>query len=216
MIKYFLFDLDGTLTDPREGITRSVQFGLEHFGICENREEVLLKFIGPPLIDSFQNVTGLSYDDSVAAVAKYRERFSVVGLFENSLIPGVSEMLSQLSKTDKTICLATSKPDVFTLRILNHFGISGYFDFVGAATLDGRIGKKAEVIRTVLAHYPDAEASEFIMIGDRKEDILGAKECSLASVGVRFGYAEEGELEKAGADYIVGSVEELEDLLKSL
>ncbi len=209
MYRYLLFDLDGTLTDPQEGITRSVQYALESFGIREERRELLLQYIGPPLIDSFMGESGLTLREAEEAVKKYRERYTAKGAFENRIIPGIPSLLADLKMAGLTLCVATSKPDFYTLPILERYGILKYFDFVGAATLDGTVSRKAEVIDLVLAHYPHAAKGEYVMIGDRKEDILGAKERGIASIGVRFGYAKPGELEAAGADYIADTVEDL-------
>ena len=213
MFRYLMFDLDGTLTDPWEGITRSVQYALAHFGIREERMELLLQYIGPPLIDSFMNESGLSFEDGELAVKKYRERYTAKGMFENRIIPGIPSLLADLNNAGFVLCVATSKPDFYTLPILERYGIRKYFDFVGAATLDGAVSRKAEVIDLVLARYPEVDREKFVMIGDRKEDILGAKERGIATIGVRFGYAKPGELEEAGADRIADTVEELEQIL---
>ncbi len=213
MYRYLLFDLDGTLTDPWKGITRSVQYALSSFGIREERMEVLLQYIGPPLVDSFMNESGLCRRDAEKAVAKYRERYTAIGMYENSIIPGIPALLADLKKAGFVMCVATSKPGFYTLPILDRYGIRKYFDFVGAATLDGAVSRKTEVIDLILKNYPGAGREEYVMIGDRKEDILGAKERGIASIGVRFGYAKAGELEEACADRIADTVEDLKELL---
>ena len=213
MYRVLLFDLDGTLTDPEEGITRSVQYALAAFGIREERRELLLQYIGPPLVDSFMDESGLTRAQAELAVVKYRERYTARGVFENRILPGIPSLLADLRAAGFILCVATSKPDFYTLQILERYGIMKYFDFVGAATLDGSVSRKAEVIDLVLAHFPDEAREEFVMIGDRKEDILGAKECGIASVGVRFGYARPGELEAAGADRIADTVADLKRIL---
>ena len=213
---YILFDLDGTITDPKEGITKSVQYALEDFGIQEPDLEKLTCFIGPPLVQSFQEYYGFDEAEAQRAVQRYRQRFAEVGIFENGVYEGVHEMLSELNNAGKTLCLATSKPGVFAKKILEHYHLAPYFTVVVGSELDGRRSDKAEVIEEVLHRLAITESREkAVMVGDRRHDILGAKRCGLTSVGVSFGYAEPGELEKAGADYVVSSVAELGELLQS-
>lgn len=213
MFDFILFDLDGTLTDSKEGIINCVRYALESFGIHEEDMAVLLRFIGPPLADMFKETYGFTDEQTLAVVAKYRERYSTVGLFENSLIDGAEELLSALHKSGKRLVLATSKPFVFAERIIKEFGIDKYFDYAVGAELDGTLGRKDEVIQEVLRRAEIADLSKAVMVGDRKHDILGAKKCKIASVGVRCGYAEENELEQAGADYICENLAELKDFL---
>ena len=209
MYKYVLFDLDGTLTNPEIGITNSVMYALEKFGIkVENRKE-LHPFIGPPLSYSFQTYYGFSEEDSELAIKYYRERFSVKGLYENEVYVGVEKMLQDLKDSGKSLILATSKPEEFTLKILEHFDLLKYFDFVAGATMDGSRGEKADVIRYALEISGIKDKSMAIMVGDRKYDILGAKENGLNSVGVLFGFGDYEELTTAGADYIAESVEDI-------
>lgn len=213
-----LFDLDGTLTDPKEGITRCVDHALRHFGIQTEDLDALTKFIGPPLIDSFMEFYGFDEEKAKLAIEKYRERFSTVGVFENRVYPGIADMLAHLQDAGKTLALATSKPWVFAERILEKFELAPYFSVVVGSELDGRRNAKAEVIAEVLARLQlsKKDRGRCMMIGDRRHDILGAKVNGIASLGVRFGYAEPGELEKAGADYIADSVEQAEALLLTL
>ena len=209
MYQYILFDLDGTLTNPEIGITSSVMYALEKFNIkVEDRKE-LHPFIGPPLGDSFQRYYGLSEEESQLAIKYYRERFSVKGLYENEVYEGVDKLLQQLKEGGKTLIIATSKPEEFTLKILKHFDLLKYFDYVAGATMDGSRGEKADVIRYALKISGIKDKSKAIMIGDRKYDILGAKENGLNSIGVLFGFGDYEELSKAGADYVVKSVEEI-------
>ena len=209
MFKYVLFDLDGTLTNPEIGITNCVMYSLEKFGIkVEDRKE-LHPFIGPPLTYSFQTVYGLSEEDSELAVKYYRERFSVNGLYENEVFDGVEKLLQELKNRGKILIIATSKPEEFTLKILDHFDLLKYFDFIAGATMDGSRSEKADVIRYALEISGVEDKSQAIMIGDTHYDILGAKENGLASMGVLFGFGNYEELAKAGADYIVESVEDI-------
>ena len=209
MYKYVLFDLDGTLTNPEIGITSSVMYALKKFGIIVEDRKALYPFIGPPLTYSFQTFYGLSPEESELAVKYYRERFSVKGLYENEVYAGVEKMLQQLKDSGKILVIATSKPEEFTLKILEHFDLLKYFDFVAGATMDGSRGEKADVIRYALEISGIKDKSQTIMIGDRNYDILGAKENGLASMGVLFGFGDYEELTKAGADYIVSSVEDI-------
>ena len=213
MFELILFDLDGTLTDPKDGITNCVKYALKSFGITEKDENKLLKFIGPPLYDSFRNLYGFSEKDANFAVEKYRERFSDIGIFENRIFPDTKNTLKRLKNTGKKIALATSKPYVFAERILKHFEIFNLFDYRVGAELDGRRGYKDEVIREVLRLAAPYVLSEVIMVGDRKNDILGAKKCGIKSIGLRCGYAEPDELENAGADYIFDNLKDMADFI---
>ncbi len=212
MYKTILLDLDGTLTDPGIGITNSVMYALDKYGIKVADRRELYSFIGPPLIDSFTGIYGFDREKGEQAVAYYREYFSVTGLFENELYDGIPELLSDLKSRGFKLVLATSKPDVYAVRILEHFGLDKYFDHIAAATLDGHINHKDEVIALALT-LSGAEKSDAVMIGDRKYDILGANAHGLASIGVTYGYGSREELCEAGATYVVGSVEELRRLL---
>ena len=217
MKKILLIDLDGTLTDPKEGITKCVQYALKHFGI-ESETEELMCFIGPPLVDSFKEFYKMSEDDALVAVEKYRERFRDIGIFENGVYVGISHMLSKCKDMGYIIGLATSKPEEFAIRILEKYELAKYFDEITGSTMDGSRNNKTDVIREAFARMNITECNidEVLMIGDREHDIIGAKNCGIESVGVNFGYASDGELQAAGADYIVDSVKELEDLLERL
>ncbi len=212
MFQYLLFDLDGTLTDPYEGITRSFQYALDAYGIQEEQEN-LKRVIGPPLIDAFMEFYGFSREKGEEAVAKYRERFSRVGLFENEVYSGIPELLARLKDAGKILCLATAKPEVFAKRILEKFDLAQYFTVVVGAELDGTRNYKDEVIAEVLKQLDSPPLEEVLMIGDRKQDIVGAKACGVSVLGVRFGYAEPMELEDAGCTCYAETVEELERYL---
>lgn len=215
MMKYIFFDLDGTLTDPQEGITNCVRYALEEFGIREDDYGRLMRFIGPPLVDSFSQYYGFDKEKSLAAVAKYRERFGDIGLFENRVYDGIHELLRKLKDAGKILVLATSKPRIYALKILAKYGLDGYFSFVSGAELDGTRNYKDEVIRYAMENI-GCSADEVVMVGDRQQDILGAKKCGITSCGVCFGYAEPGELEAVDADYIADNIEELEAILLGL
>lgn len=209
-----LFDLDGTLTDPKEGITKSVAYALKHFGIEEDPDH-LVSFIGPPLKESFMTYYGFSEEQAILAIEKYRERFSDVGLFENKVYPGIYEMLNVLIASGKKLAVATSKPEVFAKRILEKFDLEMYFEWIVGSELDGTRCKKAEVIEEVFkrAGISKEQREDCLMIGDRKHDIEGAKACGIHGLGVEFGYAPEGELVAAGAEYTVSTVDELKAFL---
>lgn len=209
--KYIFFDLDGTLTDPKEGITKCVQYALEYFGIHENPDN-LTNFIGPPLVDSFMEFYKFPKDKALEAVEKYRERFSKIGIFENRVYDGVEDMLQKLVDTGHILVLATSKPKVFADIVVKKYRIRPYLKMVSGSELDGTRNNKDEVIEYALKKI-GCPRERTIMVGDRRQDIIGAKKCGIASCGVRFGYAEPGELEAAGADFIVDDMGGLLNLL---
>ena len=219
MFQYCLFDLDGTLTDPKEGITRSVQHALKYFGIEEPDLDRLEPFIGPPLKDSFMEFYGLSEEQALKAVEVYRERFAPVGVLENEMIPGTGQMLAHAREKGIHLAVASSKPLVFVRQILRHFQIEEYFEVVVGSELDGTRGSKEEVVEEALRQLgilemdPADKKSLCAMIGDRKFDIQGAIAHGLTGIGVSFGYAGEGELSVAGADMVADTMEQLERIL---
>lgn len=207
------FDLDGTLTDPGIGITNSVAYAYKKFGLSVPKREELYKYIGPPLVWSFMTYCGFNEEKAHLAVEYYREYFSVNGKFENEVYTGIPELLRDLKKTGKRLSVATSKPDLFTLQILEHFGLDVYFDFVAAATMDEKRTNKHDVIEYAICNMNITDRSDIVMVGDRKHDMEGARKSGIASVGVLYGYGDRQELEKADAKIIVGSVEELRGVL---
>lgn len=211
--RYLLFDLDGTLTNPGEGITRCVEYALQHFGIVVNDLRDLYPFIGPPLNDSFKEFYHFTEEQAKEASLKYHERFADTGIYENQIYEGIVDFLERAKQQGYQMMLATSKPDVFASRILDHFHLTDYFSFVGGSGLDGSRHSKADVIAYVLSENQIMDLSKVVMIGDRKHDILGAKQMGVDSIGVLYGYGDQKELEEAGANYIVGSINELEKLL---
>lgn len=197
-----LFDLDGTLTDPGEGITNSVIFSLEKFGITVSNRAELYKFIGPPLLYSYKEYYGFSESDAKLAIKYYREYFSEKGIFENRVYDGITDMLGKLRGNNIRLSVATSKPDPFAVKILEHFGLTEYFSLVAGATMDETRSEKHEVIEYALRGLHIEDKARCIMVGDRKHDILGAKKNGLKSVGVLYGYGSRGELETEGADML--------------
>lgn len=232
MFQYVLFDLDGTLTDPKLGITTCVQFALKSFGIEEENLDKLEPFIGPPLIESFKQFYGFSQEQAIQAQEKYRERFSVTGWSENELYPGIDKMLKTLSERGMKLAVASSKPEVFVEKILVHFGIREYFTAAVGSELDGRRINKDEVVLEALYRIGMLTKEEVeyyltegiihgnglindhcAMVGDRKFDVEGAKAMNVTSVAVSYGYAQGEELKLAQPDYIADSVEELQRIL---
>ena len=211
MFTHIFFDLDGTLTDPAQGITNSFIHALKYFGRELPSYEELCKLIGPPLPYSFETILGFPKEKVMEAVAKYREYFATKGLFENSVYPGIPELLQTLKEKGKHLVVATSKPEEYSIKIIEHFGLSNYFDFVCGSLMDESRSKKAEVIAYALERcgLGEDDQSRVLMVGDRLHDIEGAQQNGLKSCGVLFGYGSREELEEAGADYIVKDVMDL-------
>lgn len=214
-IKNYLFDLDGTLSDPSEGITKSVAHALKYFGIEVDDLTKLNVFIGPPLVDGFMEFFGLSEEDAQKGLIYYRERFSVVGKFENNMFSVVPSMLKELKERGKTLIIATSKPSVYTIDILKHFGIYEYFDFVSGNTLKEEHPTKEDIISNAVRAL-GIDPLESVMVGDRKFDINAGKHFGMKTVGCAFGFPVGDELEKAGADYIAKTPEEMKNIVLSL
>lgn len=211
--QYILFDLDGTLTDPMEGITRSAQHALKHFGIEVSDHTSLDFFIGPPLRDTFKQRYGMSEEDADEAIRIFREYFEPKGIFENEIYEGIPRLLEHLTQAGRSLILATSKPVDFAERILEYFDIKDYFDFVAGSTMDERRADKEEVIGYALEECQLIDLSELVMVGDRKYDIQAAKAFGIYTIGVLYGYGSKEELKKAGADCLVKTVDELEEVL---
>lgn len=207
--QYILFDLDGTLTDPGIGITNSVMHALRKYGIEVADRTELYKFIGPPLIESFEKYYGFSHEEAVKSVDYYREYYRDKGIYENSVYDGIENLLAALYKEGKKIILATSKPELFAKQILRHFDLEKYFLFAAGSTMDETRTNKAEVIEYALSECGITDKSSVVMIGDREHDIIGANKNGIDSIGVLFGYGSREELEAAGATYIAETVGEI-------
>ncbi|MCL1804544.1 MAG: HAD hydrolase-like protein [Clostridiales bacterium] len=209
-----LFDLDGTLTDPKLGITKSFQYTLSSFGINEELDS-LTKFIGPPLRESFRDTYGFSDSDTELAVAKYREYFSETGLYENAVYPGIPETLRKLKLNGKMLAVATSKTTVYTNRILEHFKLDGFFAYVSGDQMDGSLTKngKRDIVRIAIETLDPKRQISVVMIGDREHDIIAANENGIDSIGNTWGYGSRRELEIAGATRIVDTIDELYSLI---
>lgn len=214
MFKICLFDLDGTLTDSKEGIIKSFQYTLKHFGIKEP-DCGYEHFIGPALRDIFKTHCG--FDDAMAetATAKYRERYATVGMYENKLYPGVAETLAALKDNGATVALATSKTAVYADKILKHFDIYDYFSFTAGSNFDGTRSDKKELIEYALdgLNVGEERKKTAVMAGDREYDITGAKRAGIKSIGVTYGYGSREELVSAGADYLAASPRELLEII---
>ena len=210
--KYLFFDLDGTLTDPMQGITRSVRYALRYFGIEVADLRELTPFIGPPLADSFKERYGMTDAEAETAVAKYREYYAPKGIFENEVYPGIPSLLADTAAAGCVNVMATSKPTPFARQIAAHFGLEPYFRLISGSTLDGRRTTKADVIRHALGELEIAPR-EAVMIGDRRYDVEGAAETGLDSIAAAWGYAQPGELEAAHPGRFAPDVAALRRLL---
>ena len=209
MYDVILFDLDGTLTDSGLGITNSVKYALEKEGITVNDRSELFCFIGPPLVESFQKFYGFSPEKALEITHVYREYYSEKGIFENEVYGGIEELLKKLKENGKRIVVATSKPELFARKILDHFSLSQYFEYIAGSNMNETRTGKSEVIEYALESCGVTDPEKVIMVGDREHDILGAKKIGTASIGVLWGYGSREELEKAGADYIAQTPDEV-------
>lgn len=208
-----LFDLDGTLTDPKEGILNSVHYALKKKNIVENHPEELLSFIGPPLHLSFKNRYHLTDEKAFEIVRVFREYFAVKGIFENTLYSGIFELLQELKRQKKTIALATAKPTHFAKQVIEHFKIAPFIDYIAGANTDGSRTDKKEIVayaKEITGNKPDAE---YLMIGDREYDIMGAHFNNVETCWVTYGYGEEAIVIKENPKYICHTVADLSDLL---
>ena len=212
--KYILFDLDGTLTDSKEGIFRCFRHAFEKLGTEIPDDATMRSFLGPPLTESFRRVLG-DEDKAAEGVKIYRERYSTVGLFENRPYDGIAELLASLRERGYILAVATSKPEPFSCRILDRFSLIGYFDTVTGCGLDGSLDTKREVIEETLRRLGVKDKSEAIMVGDRMHDIIGAREAGLECIGAGWGFGEISELEEYGAVCIARTVAELGELFLS-
>lgn len=210
-----LWDLDGTLTDPKIGITRSVQYALQKLGFPFPHEDALEWVIGPPLKESFKILLGTNSDDLLnQAVTFYRERYREIGMYENIVYPGIPELLAQLKEMGIQHFLATSKPTVFAEKILQHFSLDGYFSAMMGSELTGKLVEKEDLIREVLRQVSDSSLSKTVMIGDRRYDVEGARSNKIKVISVGYGYGTIEELQAAAPDYFVSSVQDLGRLLQ--
>ncbi|KJR48914.1 Phosphoglycolate phosphatase [Desulfosporosinus sp. I2] len=212
--KVLLWDLDGTLTDPKVGITLSVQYALSKLNYPLPKVDDLDWIIGPPLRESFKTLLQTTEETLLdRAIRLYRERYQEIGLYENIVYPGIPELLSQLKDKGCRHLLATSKPGVFANRILQHFSIDSYFSVIMGSELNGQFVEKEVLIGEVLKNVPSELHSKTVMIGDRRFDVQGARANHIDVISVGYGYGTVEELHKANPDFIVQSVKDLENLL---
>jgi len=214
MYKYILFDLDGTITDPKVGITKSFQYALRKYDIQEDDLDELEKVIGPPLKDSFVDFYGFSEDKANEAIECFREYFKDKGIFENIAYEGIEEVLSTLKKSGKTLAVSTSKPTVFAKRVLDYFKLTDYFEVIVGSHLDGSRSDKKEVIEETLNQLKVTSKDQVIMIGDRKHDIVGAQKNNVDSIGVLYGYGSFEEMIAINPTHLVRDVKQLINIIK--
>jgi phosphoglycolate phosphatase len=203
------FDLDGTLTDPRPGITRSIQYALRKLDRAAPSEDELTWCIGPPLHASLKKLVGTD-DLADKALSLYRERFADIGLFENEVYPGIEDTLSVLARSGRRLFVATSKPGVYAERIIDHFKLRVYFERVFGTELDGRRSDKSDLLGHAL-QTTGVDPSQAMMIGDRSHDMIGARNNGMTAVGVLYGYGSKEELLDAGAHHICATPQRLLD-----
>lgn len=211
--QYIFFDLDGTLTDSQEGITKSVAYALSHFGIEVEDLTTLNVFIGPPLLDSFMKYFDFTETDARKAIDIYREYFSVTGKFENRVYEGIPQLLQRLKKAGKKLVVATSKPEVFARQIMEHFDLAEYFEETYGADLEGNRANKDQVLAYALKAQNVTDLSRAVMVGDREHDVLGAKKCGLKTIGVLYGFGDLSELEESGAVAVAETPEQVGNLI---
>ena len=210
--KVILVDLDGTLTDPKIGITKSVKYALLKLGVEEDDSTKFVKFIGFPLLESFKKYYPFDDAKGKKAVGFYREYYAKQGIFEATLYPHIPNFLMQLYESNKVVILATLKPTIYTEQILKHFDLHKWFTSIKGSNLDLTLTHKDEIIQHIISNVQDYHRNEMVMIGDRVGDIIGAKKNGIDSIAVTYGYGSRGELEQANPTYIVHSVEELKSL----
>ncbi len=213
MYKYILFDLDGTVADSAEGVTNSVYYALSHMGIEVADKSELKKFIGPPLSSSFKEFYNFSEDQIKKGTALYREYYTDKGINEATIFDGIEPLLHELKTCGRKIILATSKPEVFAVKIIENFGVSEYFDVIAGSTLDEERNTKTKVIEYALEKAGVTDLSEALMIGDRKHDVIGANETGIRCAYILYGYGNREEAEEYNADYILDTVNDLEKFL---
>lgn len=215
-LSYVFFDLDGTVTDPKEGITKSIQFSLRKFGIEVTDLDSLCPLIGPPLSQSYENFFCFSHEQALEAVDEYRVYYKDRGIFECYLYDGIKELVKDLHESGVKVVLATSKPEGYATQILEHFDILKYFDVVAGSTMDGSRVEKADVIRHAISKLDGFNTEEAVMIGDRKFDYNGASECGIPCILIGYGYGKMQELIDCNPFAIINTVEELHNFLDSI
>lgn len=205
-----LFDLDGTLVNTEEGVTKSLRYALKKYGIKETDQNKLKRFIGPPLAESFQREYGFSPEKAKEATEFFRERYETVGVFECALYPEVEETLKALKEKGCRICVASSKQEESCRQILEHFHVAQYFDLIGGAKMDGKISTKIQVLEDVLARLDISDREDVVLIGDTRYDAVGAKEAGIDCIGITYGFEQDfEEMKKAGVVGIFDTLQEV-------
>ncbi|WP_276819120.1 HAD hydrolase-like protein [Mailhella massiliensis] len=212
--EYVFLDLDGTLTDPSEGITRGVMYALERFGIHEKDPRRLYPFIGPPLYDSFMRHYGFDLDTAYKAIEYFQEYYGQQGMYENVPYPGMRDLLHSWRDEGRRLILATSKPEVFAVRILERFDMNGAFLLMAGGDVEEKRVEKHLVIEYAMERLGLSHTGGCLMIGDRKFDVLGAGRHGIPTLGVLYGFGSREELTESGASWLAGSVEELRTLMQ--
>ncbi len=217
MYKYVFFDLDGTITEPEEGIINGVLYALSKFGIMVEDRTTLYPYIGPPLRDSFREFHGLLEKDTEQAILYYREYYSTKGIYQNGIMPGMEAAFQTLQEHGCRLYVATSKPELYAKQILEHLQLDGYFDIIAGSTFDKSRDTKAAVIEYLLtsiaADQTKTSVDNIIMVGDRKFDVLGAREFGIETIGVLFGYGNKEEFDACDCRYLAENAEEMVQII---
>ncbi len=211
--KYIFFDLDGTLTDSAPGILNSIGYALDKLGLPVPEREQLNSYIGPPLLDSFTRLYGMGMEQARQGVVYYREYYGDRGLFENSVYEGIPQLLERLGAAGKRLYVATAKPEFYAEQIISHFGLGGYFEFVAGSAMDESRLNKEQVIEYALGRIDGVDPSEVLMVGDRSNDVLGARANGIDCLGVLYGYGDREELASSGALYIANDTVEAGNMI---
>lgn len=217
MYKYVFLDLDGTITEPEEGIINGVLYALSKFGITVEDRTTLYPYIGPPLRDSFREFHGLSEEEAEQAVLYYREYYSTKGIYQNGIMPGMEAALQTLQERGCHLYVATSKPELYAKQILEHLKLDGYFDIIAGSTFDKSRDTKAAVIEYLLAGIAADQGKpsmdDIIMVGDREFDVIGARAFGIETIGVLFGYGSKEEFEACDCRYLAENAEEMVQII---
>lgn len=211
--EYILFDLDGTLTDPKVGITKSLQYALAKYDIKVDDLDSLNIFIGPPLKDTFKEYYSFNEEKVEQAVKYFREYFSEKGMYENEVYSDIPMLLETLKKNGKILIVATSKVTIFAEKILEHFNLAKYFDSVVGSNLDGTRSAKSEIIKYIISEYGIKDLRKVVMIGDRKYDVAGGKQNDIDTIAVTYGYGSYDELREAGPTNIIDSINDILNII---
>lgn len=215
-MEYIFFDFDGTLMNTQEGVFNCLKYAMDYMNYELENEEDLFEFLGPPMIEKFPEFCGFTQEQSVEAVAKFREKYNKTGLYESKPYEGVTQMLERLEEAGLKLCVATSKPEKTARILTDKYDLTRHFVEITGSSFDGKISTKEQVIEELFRRIGTKDTDKILMVGDRKYDVEGAKEFGISTLGVTYGFGTGEELEKAGAKYIVSSTEEVSDLILDL